>query len=71
MGEHFTETFSGKFHNELLNVEAFETLLEVQIPAEGFRIETTPQTALVTARPSHYSSSPNSGAKNQPGARGW
>jgi transposase InsO family protein len=35
----FIESFNGKLRDELLNVEAFETLLEVQVPAEDFRIE--------------------------------
>ena len=35
----FIESFNGKLRDELLNVEAFETLLEAQVLAEDFRIE--------------------------------
>jgi len=35
----FIESFNGKLRDELLNVEAFTSLLEAQILAEDFRIE--------------------------------
>jgi putative transposase len=35
----FIESFNGKLRDELLNVEASETLLEAQVLAEDFRIE--------------------------------
>jgi len=35
----FIESFNGKLRDELLNVEAFESLLEAQVLAEDFRIE--------------------------------
>jgi putative transposase len=35
----FIESFNGKLRDELLNVEAFESLLEAQMLAEDFRIE--------------------------------
>jgi Integrase core domain len=35
----FIESFNGKLRDELLNLEAFETLLEAQVLAEDFRIE--------------------------------
>jgi putative transposase len=35
----FIESFNGKLRDELLDVEAFETLLEAQVLAEDFRIE--------------------------------
>jgi putative transposase len=35
----FIESFNGKLRDELLNVEAFETLLEAQVLAEDFRKE--------------------------------
>jgi len=38
VGEPFIESFNGKLRDELLNVEAFETLLEAQVLAEDFRI---------------------------------
>jgi len=35
----FIESFNGKLRDELLNVEAFESLLEAQVLAEDYRIE--------------------------------
>ena len=35
----FIESFNGKLRDELLNVEAFESLLEARVLAEDFRIE--------------------------------
>jgi putative transposase len=35
----FIESFNGKLRDELLNVEAFTTLLEAQVLAEDFRVE--------------------------------
>jgi len=35
----FIESFNGKLRDELLSVEAFESLLEAQVLAEDFRIE--------------------------------
>jgi putative transposase len=35
----FIESFNGKLRDELLNIEAFETLLEAQVLAEDFRSE--------------------------------
>ena len=35
----FIESFNGKLRDELLNVEAFDTVLEARVLAEDFRIE--------------------------------
>ena len=35
----FIESFNGKVRDELLNAEAFETLLEAKVLAEDFRID--------------------------------
>jgi putative transposase len=35
----FIESFNGKLRDELLNVEAFESLLEAQVLARDFRME--------------------------------
>ena len=35
----FIESFNGKLRDELLNVKAFESLLEAQVLAEDFRLE--------------------------------
>ncbi len=35
----FIESFNGKLRDELLNVGAFETLLEAKVLAEDFRID--------------------------------
>lgn len=35
----FIESFDGKLRDELLNREAFETLLEAKVLAEDFRID--------------------------------
>ena len=39
MENRFVEPFNGKLRDERLNVEAFETLLEAQVPAQDFRID--------------------------------
>jgi len=53
----FIESFNGKLRDELLNVEAFETLLEARVLAEDFRIEYNvyrPHSALGQLTPAEF-----------------
>lgn len=53
----FIESFNGKLRDELLNVEAFETLLEAQVLAEDFRMEYNtyrPHSALGQLTPTEF-----------------
>ena len=53
----FIESFNGKLRDELLNVEAFETVLEAQVLAEDFRIEYNtyrPHSALGQLTPAEF-----------------
>ncbi len=53
----FIESFNGKLRDELLNVEAFQTLLEAQVLAEDFRIEYNtyrPHSALGQLTPAEF-----------------
>ena len=63
----FIESFNGKLRDELLNVEAFETLLEAQVLAEDFRIEYNtyrPHSALGGLTPFEFA---KQWRQNQPG----
>jgi len=53
----FVESFNGKLRDELLNLEAFETLLEAKVLAEDFRIDYNsyrPHSALGQLAPSKF-----------------
>jgi putative transposase len=53
----FIESFNGKLRDELLNAEAFETLLEARVLAEDFRIDYNtyrPHSALGHKAPSKF-----------------
>jgi len=53
----FIESFNGKLRDELLNVEAFDTLLEAQVLAEDFRIDYNtyrPHSALGQLTPAEF-----------------
>ena len=63
----FIESFNGKLRDELLNVEAFETVLEAQVLAEDFRIEYNtyrPHSALGGLTPFEFA---EQWRQNQPG----
>jgi putative transposase len=63
----FIESFNGKLRDELLNVEAFETLLEAQVLAEDFRIEYNtyrPHSSLGGLTPAEFA---EQWRQNQPG----
>ena len=63
----FIESFNSKLRDELLNVEAFETLLEAQVLAEDFRFEYNnyrPHSALGQLPPAKFV---KQWAQNQPG----